>query len=310
MEEMNSVNQVNYSSLKESNVAAVITALFVDPAVMSEGDNIFSWWNTPYEAAKYELYRHNKYYDDLIKKSEWSIVQILNWEDLRDSINNGNLWIIKHIEGFYFLDSSDVKNIIDNVHNMWVRSVGLTRNVNNNLAEWSNDKWKDYGLTNLWREFIDYMWEKRMILDLAHLSRKSVGDVLDHVDYPVMASHSSLTSNLNNHRLLTEEHAKKIADLWWVVWLVTMKNYDNKYNLTNIIEYVQQLKYLVKMLWEDHVCIWSDFDWLEKDHIVDWLDSVDSLPFLIQEMKSQWMWPKLIEKILHKNAKNFIISVL
>jgi len=306
IESMNSVNQVDLPRLKKWNVQAVITSIFIDPMVMEASQETFRHNHNPYESAIFELYRHNKFYDDIIKKSQWDIRYILEAQDLHTTIKENKIACLKHLEGFYFSDWKNTSEIVDFVYELWIRSIWLTRNVDNVFAWWSNEKNK--WLTEYWIKLIKIIETKKMLLDLAHLSPKATEDALDIIREPVMVSHTAIGSN--SYRNISPQNAKKVAEKDWIIWIMALQNNDLVYPINNREQYVKHIIYALNTIWEDHVAIGTDFDGITKEHIIEWFNEIDQTHKLQQEMKKQWITNKQQEKIFQKNAQQFVQSVL
>lgn len=305
-EDMNSVNQVDLPRLKKWNVQAVIASIFIDPMVMEPSQETFIHDKNPYESAIFELYRHNKFYDDVIKKSQWDIHYILEGQDLDTIIKENKIACLKHLEGFYFSDWNNTAEIINFVHRLWIRSIWITRNVDNIFAGWSNknNKW----LTKHWIELINIIETKKMLLDLAHLSPKATEDALDVIKGPVMVSHTAIGSN--SYRHISPKNAKKVAENGWIVWIMALQNTDPEYPINNRKQYVDHILYALNTIWEDHVAIGTDFDGITKEHMLKWFNQADQTEELYTAMKKTWLTDKQIQKIFRDNAYRFVQDIL
>src|SRR5581483_7373177 len=67
------------------------------------------------------------------------------------------------------------------------------------------------GLTATGREVIRRMEAKKMLVDLAHASPRTIDDVLGMATRPVVVSHSGVKGTCDNTRNLSDEHLKGIA---------------------------------------------------------------------------------------------------
>src|SRR5581483_5772990 len=67
------------------------------------------------------------------------------------------------------------------------------------------------GLTATGREVIRRMEAKKMLVDLAHASPRTIDDVLGMATRPVVVSHSGVKGTCDNTRNLSDEHLKAIA---------------------------------------------------------------------------------------------------
>src|SRR5262249_62321849 len=69
-----------------------------------------------------------------------------------------------------------------------------------------------YGLTDKGRELTRRMEEKRVFIDLAHASPKTIDDVLRIATRPVIVSHTGVKGTCDNTRNLSDDHLKAIAN--------------------------------------------------------------------------------------------------
>jgi membrane dipeptidase len=72
-----------------------------------------------------------------------------------------------------------------------VRYMTLTWNNSNDWADGARDKPRNNGLSDFGKEVVREMNRLGMLVDISHVSDKTMSDVLDTVKAPVIASHSS-----------------------------------------------------------------------------------------------------------------------
>jgi membrane dipeptidase len=113
------------------------------------------------------------------------------------------------------------------------------------------------GLTEKGKEMIRQMEAKRMIVDVAHASAKTMDDVLTIATRPVFVSHSGVRGTCDNQRNLSDEQLKGIARTGGVIgigyWDTAVCGKDAK-------AIAKAIRYTANLIGADHVGLGSDFD--------------------------------------------------
>src|SRR5690606_29247407 len=68
------------------------------------------------------------------------------------------------------------------------------------------------GLTEAGREMVRRMEAKRMIIDIAHASTRTIDDILATATRPVVVSHTGVKGTCDNNRNLSDDQLRAIAD--------------------------------------------------------------------------------------------------
>src|SRR5262249_3889422 len=112
------------------------------------------------------------------------------------------------IEGAHAL-SGDVSNL-DRLSDAGFRMIGLAHFFDNEMAGSAHGVEK-YGLTDKGRELLKRMEEKKVFVDLAHASPKTIDDVLSMATRPVIISHTGVKGTCNNTRNLSDDQLRAIG---------------------------------------------------------------------------------------------------
>ncbi len=289
------VNQVDLPRIIQWDVKIIFGACCLMPDM----------YNHILDTKRFLIEKQIDFYDYLIEKSNWRINQILNQMDLDYvSWKEEVIWLIKHIEGFYFAEKNKDLEILDHYYQRGIRSIWLTWNKANNIAWWIDE---DKNLTNIGRRFLKKLQEKNIIIDLAHLWKRSFEDVLNYVDQPVMVSHTQLENFKKHPRNINKSSLKKIAQKNWIIGLMP---YPKFLGSSNIIDYIESLKYVIDNVWIAHVSIGTDFDgFFSSKKIKEFCQSSD-FPALEKKLKDNWFSSEDVHRIFFGNAYNFIKNVL
>jgi microsomal dipeptidase-like Zn-dependent dipeptidase len=113
------------------------------------------------------------------------------------------------------------------------------------------------GLTELGRQWVKKMEEKKMIIDLAHASPKVIDDVLALATRPLVVSHTGVKGTCDNTRNLSDDHVKRIAQSGGVIgigfWETAVCGTDAR-------AIAQAIRYTANLAGVEHVGLGSDFD--------------------------------------------------
>jgi microsomal dipeptidase-like Zn-dependent dipeptidase len=113
------------------------------------------------------------------------------------------------------------------------------------------------GLTAMGREMIWRMEKKRMVVDLAHASYKTIDDVLAIASRPVIVSHTGVKGTCNNNRNLSDNQIRRIAKTGGVIGIGYFKFAVCDDDAKAI---AKAIRYAVNIAGIEHVGLGSDFD--------------------------------------------------
>jgi membrane dipeptidase len=129
--------------------------------------------------------------------------------DIRRAKSQGKVAALMGIEGGHAIENSLMA--LRDFYRLGVRYMTLTHNNTNDWADACCDKSRHDGLSDYGREVVREMNRLGMLVDISHVSDKTMADVLDISTAPVIASHSSARA-LNEHlRNIPDELLRRIA---------------------------------------------------------------------------------------------------
>jgi microsomal dipeptidase-like Zn-dependent dipeptidase len=158
------------------------------------------------------------------------------------------------IEGAHALDK-DLANI-DALFDAGFRMMAPTHFFDNDIGGSAHGVAKG-GLTEKGREMVRHMEEKRMIVDLAHASPKTIEDVLAIATRPVVVSHTGVKGTCDNTRNLSDEQLKAIARTGGVVGI---GYWDTAVCGRDAAAIARAIRYTANLIGVDHVALGSDYD--------------------------------------------------
>jgi len=161
---------------------------------------------------------------------------------------------------------------------------------------------RDTGLTGRGREFVRRLNEKRIFVDLAHISKRGFWDAVEVQDksQPLMVTHTGVSGVYEHWRNLDDDQLRAIADSGGTIGVMYQSSFLENNLLGGRAEsIVQHLRHIVSTVGDDHASLGSDWDGAivpPRD-----LPTCLELPRLVQLMLDQGLKAESIQKILGRN---------
>ena len=189
--------------MKEGGVTAEFFSVYVDRKYAAEGGSArraLDQIDVVYRAAE-------RYPDKMMMATSVA--------DIRRAKKADKIAALMGIEGGHAIENSLMA--LRDFYRLGVRYLTLTHNNTNDWADACCDKARHDGLSDYGREVVREMNRLGMLVDISHVSDKTMSDVLDVAAAPVIASHSSARA-LNSHlRNIPDELLRRIGQNGGVV---------------------------------------------------------------------------------------------
>ena len=215
----------------------------------------FRTWSSLKERALYQADKLHKFAEGsggklMLIETNANLASYLERRKREPGITAGFLGI----EGAHALDG-DLANI-DVLFDAGFRMMAPTHFFDNDIAGSAHGVNKG-GLTDKGREMIKRMEAKRMIVDLAHASPRTIDDVLAIATRPVVVSHTGVKGTCDNTRNLSDEHLKRIAATGGVIGI---GYWDTATCGTTARAIARAIRYTANLIGAQHVGLGSDYD--------------------------------------------------
>ena len=129
--------------------------------------------------------------------------------DIRRAKRQGKVGALMGIEGGHAIEDS--LPALREFYRLGVRYMTLTWNNTNNWADAGRGEKKHNGLSEFGREVVREMNRLGMLVDVSHVSDKTMSDALDISKAPIIASHSSARALSDVPRNIPDDLLKRIA---------------------------------------------------------------------------------------------------
>lgn len=180
--------------------------------------------------------------------------------DIQLAQQTGRLGICFDIEGGEAL-AHDL-NMVELFYDLGVRWMLVAYNKNNALGGGCQDK--DSGLTDFGRRVIDEMNRVGMVVCCSHTGYRTSREVIDHVQAPVIFSHSNPKSMQDHPRNIGDDLIRACADTGGVIGINGLGPFLGN-NDNSVETFVRHVDYVAQMVGPKHVGFALDYVFDERE---------------------------------------------
>lgn len=169
---------------------------------------------------------------------------------------------------------------------------------------------KERGLSTFGKDYVRRLNEKKIFVDLAHISREGFFDAYEVHDksQPLIATHTGVSGVFPHWRNLDDEQVKAIADTGGTIGVIFHGQFLDGHNFGGSLEsVVRHMEHIIKIAGDDHVSLGSDWDGAistPRD-----MPTCLELPKLADLMLKRGWKPESVQKALGGNALRVIESL-
>ncbi|MFL2982905.1 MAG: dipeptidase [Candidatus Neomarinimicrobiota bacterium] len=313
---------------------------------------VFSIWISPtefkgnYYKRANDMISHLEYLCSRVP-DKWAIP--FTYQDIIYNEQRGILSCMIGVEGGHAIENDLSK--LEALHQRGMRYLGITWNNSNDWATSAKDETENIdsldfiGLTNLGKEVIRKCNDLGIMIDISHAGAKTISDVLETTEKPIIASHSSVYSLCPHYRNLTDDQLFAIKRNNGVVFINFYPGYiDSSYSrkaqkirntnssllesadilhqpgtdahwyktseilnplfkkiVPELIDVVDHIDYVAKLIGVDHVGIGADWDGVEI--LPNNIENIGKMPLLTEYLIDRGYSIRDVRKILGENFK-------
>jgi len=239
-------------------------------------------------------------YETFINLNE--ITLTTNYESSLNEINQNKIAAVIGVEGGHSIENSIEK--LTQLYNMGMRYLTITWN---NSTEWavsaSDSSSSTVGLSEFGKDVIRKMDSLGIIIDVSHTGIKTISDILEITQNPIIATHSGVRAIKNSSRNLYDNQIKDIANSGGVIGIVFYPPFIGDADSdgdSDIADVIAHIDYIVNLVGIDFVAIGSDFDGT-NGYLVEGLSNVTKYPYLTLALLERGYTHNQIRKILGEN---------
>lgn len=240
-----------------------------------------------------------KVYYSLTKRFSDNLSIVETKEQAEEAINNRDkVGLLLSFEGSEALE--DIYDL-EVFHRLGVRALGITWNFDNRYGASCLTK-KDYGLTSDGEELIRLANKLGIIIDLAHVSKRTMIDALTISKKPVIISHAN-SAFIYQHRRNVDDDVLELLKRNGGIIGITMipSTIGPKPNLESLINHIVHIH---QTFGPDVIAIGTDY--LGIEHTPEDLENITKVPKLLEELIKRGFSEDDIKKIAYENALRVI----
>lgn len=147
---------------------------------------------------------------------------------------------------------------------------------------------------------LDFFNEKKIIIDISHLSDGGAEDVLKKSRLPVVASHSNARAVCRHPRNVSDRLVRKIADSGGVVGINFYPPFLTENKKATTEDVLFHMRHIINCGGEETVAFGTDYDGIESTP--EDLEDVSKMQRVYIALKKDGFSESIIEKIFYKNA--------
>lgn len=247
------------------------------------------------------------------------------------------------VEGGHCIEES--LNVLRKFHELGARYMTLTHTDTLSWADSGTDAGRNNGLTPFGKEVVRTMNELGMMVDLSHVSPKTMHDALDISTAPVIFSHSSSRAVADHPRNVPDDVLARLKDKDGVVMVNFFSGFivpsavkvileemelerrlkaetkdtesvareirrwksQHPYERGTIHDLLDHIDHIVKVAGVEHVGLGSDYDGISV--LPEQLDDVSSYPYITQGLMDRGYTDAQIQGILGGNVMRVFRAV-
>jgi membrane dipeptidase len=245
------------------------------------------------------------YFWEQYEESQEIMQLITSHQSLLQLLDSKKCGALLTVEGGEVLEG-DIR-MLKVLYRMGVRSLCLTWNNRNEIADGVAEMQTGGGLTLFGREVVKKMNKLGMIVDVSHIAEKGFWDVLELSEDPIIASHSNSQAVWDHPRNLTDEQIKGIAQKKGVIGLNFVADFLGEQG-SGFEQLLRHIDHICDIVGDEYLGFGSDFDGTEN--LLAGIDDVTVYPELVSYLKKRNYKDATIRKICGENCLRVLNAVL
>lgn len=268
----------------------------------------FSVWVSPTQYTNYfqQAQVMLNIFNSELSQNTNTIAQATNWNISDSLIQQNKIAAVIGVEGGHHIENSIDK--LTNLYNAGMRYMTITWN---NSTDWAvsaqDSRSTTVGLSDFGRQVIRTMDSLGIIIDVSHTGIKTIQDILQVTQNPIIATHSGARALRNHYRNLYDWQIQDIANSGGVIGIVFYPYFLNGTSNASINDVIAHIDYIKNLVGIDYVAIGSDFDGIEVVPLG--LEDTSKFPNLTEALFERGYSREDIDKILYKNFKRVFEQV-
>ncbi len=242
----------------------------------------------------------------VLEENKESIMLVIGSGTLREALESGKVAALLTVEGGESLEGE--LEVLRSLYRLGARGLGLTWNDRNDLADGVGVGNAAGGLTDFGREVVSEMNRLGMMVDAAHLSRRSFFDVLEHSTSPVVVTHANAYAICPHRRNLDDEQLRALRDQGGVIGMSFYPPFVHQSGQAGLEQLLDHYCYVAARFGVAVLAVGSDFDGIDRS--VDGLNDASYLPVLGEGLQKRGFSALETQQIMGGNFLRVLDKIL
>lgn len=290
--QLNGEGHIDLVRMKEGGVKVQFFAAFIE--------TVFK----PYHSLTRALQLIDAFYTEMADYGD-AIVPGFGMKQIRKDLKEGKIIAVLGIEGGEALNGDLA--VLRMLNRLGVRSIGLTWNQRNNIADGVGESVTRGGLTEFGRQVICEMNRLGMIVDLAHISEPGFWDALELSNKPVMVSHANCAALCGHPRNLSDSQIKALAQKGGVLGVSFVPDFLGR-GRSSVEEFLDHVDHVAALVGTEVIALGSDFDGI--DVTASGLEDCRCYPSITAKLLERGYTEKEIRNIMGENFFRLMEKVI
>ena len=217
----------------------------------------------------------------LVAKYPDELALALTADDVEKALKRGKIASLIGMEGGHSIGSS--LGVLRQTYDLGARYMTLTHSKNTPWADSATDAPKHDGLTDFGKDLVREMNRIGMLVDLSHVSEKTMMDALDVAQAPVIFSHSGARAINGHARNVPDTVLARLPENGGIVMVVALPGFLNE-GARQWFGNRQTEKARLEALWQGQpdavsagLAVWDEANPLPEASIGDMADHIDHI---------------------------------
>lgn len=279
---------VTLNKIRSANIDVVGLSLYYDSSLVK---------TSFYDGVKSFVHYYNRI---LGRTDDWH--QIINADDLR-SRPNDKIGYLFTIEGFdCFRDAADFEEFYD----LGVRIFAPTWD-NDNIFACGRKSRDDQGLTTKGKDLIKFMNSRKLLMDITHASKNTIGDLRDDWEGMMIATHSNVNSVHSNIHNLSDDEIQAVVVRDGVVGLLPLNECTG--DKGTFEELYRHVDYIASRWGLDYVGFSSDIYPMDEYPFNHGYKDIEIMRHLAEYLLTR-MSEAQVKQVMHDNWNRVLVNSL
>lgn len=294
---------VGFPEVKKANIRIILATIWVETD-KSLFPSLGKKYHTPVEADNYASEQYD-YYKSLCEENDYSFITTVGALNSVLFSSDYRFGIIPIIEGADFIRSEKelgtwIKKGVRIIAPIW------QRNHIGGCSEFGE------GLSEFGKRIMRNMSDNNVIVDIAHMSDRSISDTFASFDGIIVDSHTTCRKFVDEERLISDSQIAEIGQRNGIIGLMTWNKKIKNSHIVSIDDLIDHIDHITDIVGNiDCVGIGSSMDGgYGVDSLPTEMSDISSLLLLEEALLKRGYTDNDVEKILYKNWHRVLSRVL